>query len=175
MFHMFPRAAQHTPLQLRWLVTSDMPAVVEIAARAFDYPWLEKDFHDGLQITSILGMVAERDNRVVGYAIYEVHMRGFTLLNVGVARHAQGQGIGRALVSKLIAKLEPGCAISAIVNERQLGAQLWLKALGFEAEYVLREHFDERPDDPPEDGYSFRYQGRAEAQVNAPLLKKAAE
>jgi hypothetical protein len=33
-------------------------------------------------------------------------------------------------VAKPVAKLEPGCAITAIVNERQLAAQLWLNALG---------------------------------------------
>jgi ribosomal-protein-alanine N-acetyltransferase len=172
MLNLFSRPTEQLPLQVRWLVTADMPAVVEIAAHAFDYPWLEGDFAEALRITSVLGIVAEREGRVVGYAIYETHIRGFTLLNVGVAPLAQGSGVGRALVAKLVSKLEPGCTISAIVNERQLPAQLWLKALGFEAISVLREHFDERPDDPPEDGYIFRYQDLA-APVGTPLLQKA--
>jgi hypothetical protein len=44
-----------------------------------------------------------------------------------------------------------------VVNERNLQAHLWLRALGFTATAVLRGHFDERPDDPPEDGYRFQY------------------
>lgn len=172
MLNLFPRPAQ-PPLQLRWLVASDLPTVVEIAAAGFDYPWLEKDFQEALRIQTVLGLVAEIGNQVVGYAIFEVHNRGITLLNLAVAGNAQGRGVGRALVNRLIQKLDAGCQLTAIVNERHLAAQLWLKSLGFRAKYVLREHFADRPDDPAEDGYFFHLEVANEGLRAAPVLAES--
>ena len=147
MLNLFTRPAVPVPVELRWLTAADIPAAAEIAAAGFEFPWLENDFRQALQVNSILGMVAERDKQVAGYVVYEVHRCGITILNLAVAPHARGSGIGRAFVAKLAVKLagEPGCSISAIVNERHLAAQLWLKSLGFEATDVLRGHFDEGP------------------------------
>jgi ribosomal-protein-alanine N-acetyltransferase len=159
MLNQLSRPGQQRPPELRWLIAADMPAILEIAAAGFDYPWLEKDFQQALQISSVIGLVAERENRIVGYVIYEICHDGIALLNLAVAKHARGTGVGRALVAKLVSKLpnDGHGALTAIVNERDLAAQLWLKALGFEATHVLHGHFDDRPDDPADDGYSFRY------------------
>jgi ribosomal-protein-alanine N-acetyltransferase len=157
MLYLFSRLVPGPPLQLRWLIPNDLPAVLQIAADSFDYPWLEKDFYKALQVASVLGNVAERRDRIVGYAIYEVHMHGITLLNLAVDPDARRAGVGRTLFRRLVSTLDRSCAITAIVNERNLTAQLWFKALGAQATQVLHGFFGDRLDDPPEDGYRFCY------------------
>ena len=143
---------------IRWMIESDMPAVLEIEAAACNYPWMEEDFHQALLIDNVLGAVAERGGQIVGYMVYEVHSSAIDLLKLEVAPSARRTGVGRALLAKLVSKLDGGRrSITTVVNERNLETHLWLRALGFAATHVLRGHFHERPDDPPADGYRFQY------------------
>ena len=143
---------------VRWMIKSDMPAVLEIEAAACNHPWMEEDFNLALLIDNVLGAVAERGDQIVGYMLYEVHSSTIELFKLEVAPSARRTGVGRALLAKLVSKLEVGCGgITTVVNERNLETHLWLRALGFAATHVLRGHFHERPDDPPEDGYHFQY------------------
>ena len=67
------------------------------------------------------------------------------------------QGIGTALVDKLVSKLSPHRRNRIVleVRETNLEAQLFFKSLGFRAISVLRDYYD----DTVEDAYlmQFRY------------------
>ena len=53
------------------MIRRDMPEVLAIEGESFEFPWLEDDFIHCLRQRNCIGMVAEHEDRVVGFMIYE--------------------------------------------------------------------------------------------------------
>ena len=106
-------------------------------------------------------MVAEHDDRVVGFMIYELHKTRIHVLNFAVARDHRRLGVGSQMIAKLIGKLssQRRSRIVLEVRERNLPAQLFFRANGFRAVSVLRSFYE----DTPEDAYLMQYRYRPEA------------
>ena len=140
------------------MIRRDMPSVLAIENSSFEFSWTEEDFIRCLRQRNCIGMVAEQDDEVVGFMIYELHKNRLHILNFAVAPGFRRKGIGNAMVSKLLGKLshERRNRIMLEVRETNLEAQLFFKALGFRAISVLRDFYD----DTVEDAYlmQFRYQ-----------------
>lgn len=151
-------AGDSEPLRIRWMIRRDMPAVLDIEAECFEFAWSEGDFIRCLRQRNVIGMVAECENRVVGYMIYELHRERLHVLNFAVARSWRGCGVGRAMICKLTGKLsaERRNRIMLEVRESNLDAQLFFRHLGFRAVAVLRGHYA----GSQEDAYQMRYQHR---------------
>lgn len=99
-------------MHIRWMIRRDMAEVLDIDRRSFrSSAWSEKDFLTQLKQSSVIGMVAEVGEgeaaRVVGYMIYELAKRKFTLLRLAVHPEERRNGVGRAMVKKLLDKLAP--------------------------------------------------------------------
>lgn len=138
---------------LRWMIRRDMSAVMEIERLSFDHPWSDDDMVGALRCRNVIGMVALIDEQVAGYMVYAIEdSLLLDLMNLAVAPHIRRRGIGRALIAKLVGKLTGGRKrIVTEVSERNLEAQLWLRALGFRATQL-------RPDFwPHEDALRFEY------------------
>ena len=98
---------QRPRIQIRWMIRRDMAEVLEIETEGFEFPWSEEDFIRCLRQRNCIGMVAEQNDRVVAFMIYELHKTRLHLLNFAVAGDRRRQGIGRQMVEKLISKLSP--------------------------------------------------------------------
>lgn len=144
------------------MIRRDMPAVLAIEEQSFEFAWTEDDFIRCLRQRNCIGMVAEQDDQVVGFMIYELHKNRLHVLNFAVAQHMRRQGIGRAMVGKLLSKLshERRNRIMLEVRETNLDAQLFFKQIGFRAVSVLRDFYD----DSDEDAYVMQYRYRATAE-----------
>ena len=59
-------------VHIRWMIRRDMPEVLEIEQSSFEFPWTEEDFIRCLRQRNCIGMVAEYDEKVVGFMIYEL-------------------------------------------------------------------------------------------------------
>nr|WP_148080709.1 ribosomal protein S18-alanine N-acetyltransferase [Roseimaritima ulvae] len=144
------------------MIRRDMQAVLEIESSNFEFAWSEEDFIRCLRQRNCIGMVAEQEDRVVGFMIYELHKNRLHILNFAVAADAKRQGIGRSMVSKLMGKLshDRRNRIMLEVRETNLDAQLFFRGLGFRAVSVLRDFYD----DSTEDAYlmQYRYQPTAD-------------
>lgn len=142
-------------VHIRWMIRRDMPEVLDIEHEAFEFPWLEKDFIRCLRATHNIGMVAEYDERVVGFMLYGLHKTRIHVLNFAVAADCRRRGVGKQMLAKLIAKLRAGrrSRILLEVRETNLGAQLFFRQNGFRAVSVLRAFYD----DTPEDAYLMQY------------------
>ncbi|WP_153556329.1 ribosomal protein S18-alanine N-acetyltransferase [Roseimaritima sediminicola] len=153
---------QDTCVHIRWMIRRDMQAVLEIESTNFEFAWSEEDFIRCLRQRNCIGMVAERDERVVGFMIYELHKNRLHILNFAVAPEVKRQGIGRSMINKLMGKLshERRNRIMLEVRETNLDAQLFFRGLGFRAVSVLRDFYD----DSTEDAYlmQYRYQPTAD-------------
>jgi ribosomal-protein-alanine N-acetyltransferase len=144
---------------IRWMIRRDMPEVLAIESDSFEFPWCENDFLRCLRQRNCIGMVAERDNKVVGFMIYELHKSRLHILNFAVSSRYRRAGVGTQMISKLVGKLstERRNRILLEVRETNLPAQLFFRSSGFRAVSVLRQFYE----DTPEDAYlmQFRYRG----------------
>ena len=148
-----------TCVHIRWMIRRDMPAVLAIESQSFEFSWNEDDFIRCLRQRNCIGMVAERDDQVVGFMIYELHKNRLHILNFAVSKEIRRQGIGQSMVGKLLSKLshERRNRIMLEVRETNLDAQLFFKGLGFRANSVLRDFYD----DTVEDAYLMQYRYKA--------------
>ncbi len=147
-------------VHIRWMIRRDMPEVLDVESQSFEFPWLEEDFIRCLRQRNCIGMVAEHDDRVVGFMIYELHKTRIHVLNFAVAAGYHRRGVGSQMVAKLIAKLSTQRRNRIIleVRETNLAAQLFFRENGFRAVSVLRSYYE----DTPEDAYLMQYRYRME-------------
>lgn len=142
---------------VRWMIRRDMSEVLRIEAESFEYPWCEDDFIRALRNRNCIGMVAEHDDRILGFMLYELHRNRLHLLNLAVHPDYRHRDVGTQMVAKLVNKLseQRRTRIVLEVRETNLDAQLFFHALGFRAVEVLRDFYEEQY--PPEDAYRFQY------------------
>jgi len=151
---------QRLRVHIRWMIRRDMPEVLEIENRSFEFPWLEEDFIRCLRQRNCIGMVADYEDQVVGFMIYELHKTRLHILNFAVLPEFRRRGIGKQMVSKLIGKLsfQRRSRILLEVRETNLAAQLFFKGNEFRATTVLRDFYE----DTTEDAYLMEYRYRAD-------------
>lgn len=142
-------------VHIRWMIRRDMPEVLEIERRSFEFPWFEEDFVRCLRQRNCIGMVAEQGERVVAFMIYELHKTRLHILNFAVTPDLRRHGVGQQMVEKLVSKLssQRRTRISLEVRETNLEAQLFFKHSNFRATSVLRDFYD----DSTEDAYLMQY------------------
>ena len=154
---------QEVRVHIRWMIRRDMPEVLATEVESFEFPWLEDDFIRCLRQRNCIGMVAEHEDRVVGFMIYELHKSRIHVLNFAVAEPYRRCGVGSQMIAKLIAKLstQRRSRIILEVRETNLDAQLFFRENGFRAVSVLRSYYA----DTPEDAYMMQFRYRAERQA----------
>lgn len=155
-------------VQIRWMIRRDMNEVLRIEQDSFDFEWTEEDFLSCLRQRNCIGMVAEQDNHVVGFMIYELHKNRLHVLNFAVAPAVRRMGIGAQMIEKLVNKLsqQRRHEITLEVRETNLTAQLFFQHQGFRAVGVLRNHYE----DSNEDAYvmQFRLDGAEATELSLP-------
>ncbi|HKB06517.1 MAG TPA: ribosomal protein S18-alanine N-acetyltransferase [Gemmataceae bacterium] len=142
-------------VHIRWMIRRDMPEVLRAEQESFDYAWTEDDFLRCLRQRNCIGMVAEHDDRVVGFMIYELHKTKLHVLNFAVAPDWRRAGVGTQMVTKLVGKLSSHrrTKITLAVRESNLPAQLFFRSQAFQATRVLRGYYE----DSGEDAYLMHY------------------
>jgi len=137
------------------MIRRDMAAVLQIEQHSFEFPWTEDEFIRCLRQRDCIGMVAERSEQVVGFMIYELHKNRIHILSFAVHPEFRRQGVGRAMIDKLVSKLayQRRNRIVLEVRETNLHAQLFFRQLGFRATSVLRSFYE----DTPEDAFLMQY------------------
>lgn len=162
---MAKKDAERLRTQLRWMIRRDMPEVLAIEEEAFEFPWSDEDFTRCLRQRNCIGMVAEADDAVVAFMIYELHRTRLHVLNLAVRRSHRRLGVGRQMMEKLATKLsaERRDRILLEVRERNLPAQIFFRSLGYRAISVLKDFYE----DTTEDAYLMQFLA-AEVAAAAP-------
>lgn len=142
-------------VQVRWMIRRDMGEVLKIEQESFDFEWTEEDFLCCLRQRNCIGMVAEHENHVIGFMIYELHKGRLHILNFAVAPAMRRWGVGALMVQKLVNKLsqQRRQEITLEVRETNLSAQLFFHQQAFRAMGVKRKHYE----DSNEDAYEMQY------------------
>ena len=142
-------------VHVRWMVRRDFAEVLAIEEASFEFPWTEEEFRQCLQQPNCLGMVAEYEERVVGFVIYETPKNRIFVTNVAVAPEFQRHGIARQMIQKLISKMiyQRRQKIAIEIRETNLPALLCFRALGFRSATILKNFYENRS----EDAYVLQY------------------
>ena len=160
-------------VHIRWMIRRDMPEVLGIERQSFEFPWSEDEFVRCLRQRNCIGMVAEHDERIVGFMIYELHKNRLHILNFAVRAEFRRRGVGSQMIRKLAGKLsqQRRNRILLEVRETNLPAQLFFRSSGFRAISLLREFYE----DTPEDAYlmQFQYETTAADQMVDEVRRRA--
>lgn len=142
-------------IKIRWMIRRDMPEVMDIENRSFEYPWTEGEFLRCLLQRNCIGVIAERQEQIVGFMIYELRKHKLHVLKFAVAPWARRQGIGSQMINYLIHKLsqQRRNEIFLEVRETNLAAQLFFRHQHMLATNVLRGYYE----DTKEDAYQMRW------------------
>ncbi len=85
----------------RLMIDYDLPTVLEIENRSYEFPWTEGIFHDCLRL-GYSSWVTEIDRQIVAYGVMSMAVQECHILNICVDPDFQGQGIGRRLLAELL-------------------------------------------------------------------------
>jgi ribosomal-protein-alanine N-acetyltransferase len=132
--------AQMTQSYVRWMIRRDLDSVLAIENEAFGrHAWTQEEFLIALRQRNCIGMVAERNEEVVGYMVYELHKTSLELLNFAVRGRSQRLGVGTSMIEKLKAKLcyQRRDSIVLELRERNLEGQLFFRKAGFICTSIL--------------------------------------
>ncbi len=164
---MNPPSHQDVCVHIRWMIRRDMAEVLDIEQRSFEFSWSEDDFIRCLRQRNCIGMVAEHEEQVVGFMLYELHKNRLHILNFAVREDMRRRGVGQQMAKKLISKLssQRRNRILLEVRETNLAAQLFFRNAGFRAVSVLRDFYV----DTVEDAYLMQF--RCPANDVSPALE----
>jgi ribosomal protein S18 acetylase RimI-like enzyme len=129
---------------LRWLITNDLPAVLQIAEDCVGPEWRSEDLQECFRSIDTIGKVVEVEGQVVGFLIYQLDRDAHEVIvkMVAVAPVWRRHGVGRGVIRSLDRKLTQGYErISAMVPESNLPMQLLLRDAGFRAVRVHRRWY----------------------------------
>lgn len=151
-------------LYMRWMIRRDMPQVLAIEQEAFEFPWSEDDFVRCMRIRNVIGLVAESNEQVIGYILYEICQNRLHILNIAVSAENRRKGVGRAILDHIKAKLDNDVRSRLLleVRERNLPAQMFFRSQGFQAISVVRNYYE----DSTEDAYVMRFRTEATKEVS---------
>lgn len=112
--------------------------VLEIENEAFLYPWDEATFKQALRQYNVRGIIMEQKSRVVGYLIYEITPKKLHVLNMATSCESRRQGIGLAMLGRIIDRLP----VFAEVSEWNDEAIEFFRNRGFVATGVAKNYYD---------------------------------
>lgn len=119
----------------------------------FPVPWREKDFRRLVGDKRNIALVAEIEDKIVGYVIFEIVGLKCNLASVAVVPNMRRKKIGSTLVRQVLSNMSAVFdEISLMTSEKNLDAQLFFRSLGFKAICVSKDFYGKN-----HDGYNFVY------------------
>jgi len=112
----------------------DVSQVAQLETECFSHPWSEKSISGELTNPLALWLVAAENDRVVGYVGSQSVLGEADMMNVAVSAAYRNRGIGRCLISQLVAALnESGvhCLTLEVRASNEPAIQLY-RSMGFQ-------------------------------------------
>lgn len=142
-------------LHIRWMIRRDMPEVLNIESRSFDYPWTEQDFLNCLRQRNCIAHVAEYEDQILGFVVYKLSKSKITILNLATHPEFRRRGVASRIIQKMKNKLcqQRRRNLDLHVSDDNLSMQLFLKQMGFLAKHIEPCFYK----DHKKDAYYFNY------------------
>jgi len=131
----------------REMTTEDVPAIMEIEKVVYTHPWTEGIFNDCIRVGYNCWVYEEQDE-LLAYGLVSVAVNEAHILNICVSPEAQGHGLGKRMLHKLmqLAADRQGNSIFLEVRESNLIAQNLYDQEGFNRVGLRKNYY------PAEDG-----------------------
>ncbi len=125
----------------------DIPEIMEIEKAVYTHPWTEGIFKDCMRVGYNCWVFMEQ-NKILAYGLVSVAVNEAHILNICVAPQAQGKGLGKRMLYKLmqLAEERQGNSIFLEVRESNLIAQNLYDQEGFNRIGLRKNYY------PAEDG-----------------------
>ena len=132
--------------EIRLMCEKDLEQVTAIEKEIFSIPWSEKAFADSLASNNTLYLVAESENRIVGYCGMYISFEEGNITNVAVAPLFRRKKIARHMLEEILTRAKEKNVSDVIleVRETNVPAISLYEQLGFK-EAGIRKNFYERP------------------------------
>jgi ribosomal-protein-alanine N-acetyltransferase len=99
----FPDSVERKDLmRLRRMRLEDLPMVLEIEAKSYNFPWSEAIFKDCIKSMHYSCWICEELDVIVGYSIVSMAAGEAHIMNINVDPAIQGQGVGSKLLEHMI-------------------------------------------------------------------------
>jgi len=133
-------------VQIREMTDVDVDSVCQIEQETFSMPWRRQDFLDMIERDSLLYLVAEFDNIIIGGCGLRIIVGDGEITNVAIRQDYRNRGYGSLLLRELISKgREMGVtAFTLEVRCSNFSAIHIYEKLGFITEGI-RKDFYEKP------------------------------
>jgi ribosomal-protein-alanine N-acetyltransferase len=130
-----------------WRVRPGLPEdavlLCELERAVTDHPWSLAQMITACRSDRERVLVMEAGGCVLAYAVYHVVLDEATLLNIVVAKAAQGRGTGRQLLDALLILLRGAtvCRLLLEVRQSNLSALTLYRRMGFIEDGVRRNYY----------------------------------
>jgi [ribosomal protein S18]-alanine N-acetyltransferase len=135
-------------LEIRRLTYADLPQIIAIERRAFPTPWSLAMFVLELSKPAGVCLTALRDGEMLGYLICSRYDTVWHIMNVAVDPARRREGIGTALLSDLLRRIDGhGARFTLEVRESNVGAIELYKRFGFAPAGRRRRYYQDNGED----------------------------
>jgi ribosomal-protein-alanine N-acetyltransferase len=134
-------------IEVRRLTYADLPEVVAIERRAFTSPWSLAMFVLELSKPSGICLAAVVNHELVGYLICSRYDTVWHVMNVAVDPTQRRRGIATALISRVLARVEPDAQLTLEVRRSNAGAITLYERFGFRSAGVRRRYYQDNGED----------------------------
>lgn len=140
----FPGSVERKDLmKIRFMEVSDLPAVIAIEGKNYNFPWSENIFKDCLRATNYACWVCEDvEAGVIGYCIVSMVAEEAHIMNLCVDPGMQRMGAGRKMLEHLIKKAQNKAGkVFLEVRPSNTKAVSLYKSLGFSEIGIRKDYY----------------------------------
>lgn len=132
-------------LAFRRMSEADLPFIMPVERRCYDFPWSEGIFRDCIRSGYYCCLLLDR-GAILGYSIMAVAAGEAHVLNICIDRNEQGRGLGRALLEHLIGKAREADAVRMLLEVRvsNTAAKTLYESAGFTEIGMRRNYYPGR-------------------------------
>ena len=136
-----------TPSDISRLTYADLPQVIAIERRAFPTPWSLAMFVLELSKPSGVCLAARRDRRMCGYVVCSRYDTVWHIMNVAVDPDDRRQGLGTALITRLLERVGEEGRFTLEVRRSNSGALALYERFGFKVAGIRRRYYQDNGED----------------------------
>ena len=141
--------ASEENVRFRPMSTADLDEVMVIERTSFRFPWSTGFFLQELQIACARSILAEVDNKIVGYVLFWLLPGMVDVHNIAIHVDFRRRGIARLLLTRVLlaARQQSLTRVTLEVRKSNLPAQKLYESLGFVTSGLRKGYYSDDGED----------------------------